>query len=355
MLKLIMNLIHYPHFIIEGNLCDLNNRDDVIVDLINKDVVFRKIMSRYFKGLTLYKMFTTGCAHLYRDIDHRFVIKIFHATPINSTLCDVESRSYKELEGIPNTPVMYYRGNVPFNCIIMKYLGEDALEIANRRTPPYSMFKSLVKTTVQTLDLIHTKGYFHGDIKLENITFDGLEWHFIDFGYAALPKDKVFSGTYPYVLPIYGGAEARQNFASAELERKACDWFALGLSIMSLAGVYHEEVCNLCKYKSVPCNGPAHDNKRTIGTRIDIRKFTRVHADVGALYGSNWRKLGVLARPLVELVTELILTQLDHKKHYIIWINNQCEYFGDNPQKVEVFYNKIEDVWEQLSELSKSL
>lgn len=237
----------------------------------------------------------------------------------------------------------------------MKYLGEDALEVSNKQSPTFAMFKSLVKTSVQTLNLIHEKGYYHGDIKLENITYDGLEWHFIDFGYAALPKDKVFSGTYPYVLPIYGGAEARQNFETATLERKACDWFALGLSLMSLAGVYHEEVCNQCKYKTVPCNGLRHDNKRKIGTRIDIRKFTRIHADVGALYGSNWRKLGVLARPLVELVTELILTQLDHEKHHIIWINNQCEYFGENPQKVEVFYNKIEDVWEQLSELSKSL
>jgi len=355
MLKYFYTWTDFPHFSIDGNPHDLNQRDDKIKELINKDNPFRKILSRYFKKHIVVKMYTTNCAHIYRDVEYKYVIKIFHPTPVNSTLCDVESRSYTELEGIPNTPVMFYRGSSPFNCIIMKYLGEDGLDFANTHPPSYVMFKSLLKTSSKTLDLIHNRGYFHGDIKLENMTFDGQEWHLIDFGYSSLPKDRVFSGTYPYVLPIYGGAEARQRFETLELERKACDWFALGLSLMSLAGVYHDEVCNQCKYKSIPCNGAEHENKRAVGTRIDIRKITRIHADVGSLYGSNWRKLGVLARPLVELVTELILTQIHHNKHYIIWINNQCEYFGENPQKVEVFYTKIEDVWCQLSELSKSL
>ena len=232
----------------------------------------------------------------------------------------------------------------------MKYLGVDGLELCNKTEMGFKDWELAVCTTVSTLDKIHKKGMFHGDIKLENMTFDGKNWNFIDFGFAEIPGNHHFCGTFPYALPAYGGLPSEQIYETTDDIRRASDMFSLALSLLSIAGIYHDEVCDICKHKEVACTVCYGKN---VGSRLDIRKYSLVHKDTGIIFGSNWKKLGVIIRPLIEMIIELILTQVDQSKRFLIWQGTCCEYFGENDSFSELYYTKIDDVWCQLIQLTK--
>ena len=58
---------------------------------------------------------------------------------------------------------------------------------------------------------------------------------------------------------------------------------------MSITGINHDEVCDICKYKEVTCTACYGKN---IGSRLDIRNYSRVHKDTGIIFGCNWFCLG---------------------------------------------------------------
>lgn len=348
--KYFMGYFETTHLCIHSHC--ITDRDIEIVETIKRHPSLNKTLLKYFKGRTMEKMFETPDACIYKDCGSKWVIKIFKDTYRGKLLCDVEKRAYKTLAGTKHVTQMVSHSEEPLNYILMPHMGEDCLDFSNRVNPPYKLWAKMICEMVPTLNEIHQKGLYHGDIKLENITYNGSEFNLIDFGFAfgcnnKMPKNR-FCGTYPYVIPT----DAKEKFDSDDAFRKASDMFAMALSFLSFAGVYHDEVCDVCKYQPTPCYPRC---STPISTRIDIHKITRVHQDVGVLHGSNWRRLGVLARPLVELVCEIVLTQIDITKRYIIWSKGKCEYWDTNTVTSEVYYTKIGDAWSQLSELVSNI
>ena len=78
----------------------------------------------------------------------------------------------------------------------------------------------------------------------------------------------------------------------------------------------------------------------------------RVRVDPAIIYGSDWERLGPLSDIIIETVCELVLTQLDHSKRYIIWQSGKCEYFGEiGTATVPLKHKNIKSTWNTLTSL----
>ena len=330
----------------------LTLRDMDILEKIRASYSLTNVFHAFFPRGELHKMFQTTTACLYTDVNKTHVVKVFKSSFNPNVLFDIERRAYDALDGVPNTPNMLASGAKPFGYIIMKHLGQDGLEIANTTSANINQWRQMVTTTVKTVNDIHERGLIHGDIKLENMTFDGNQWYLIDFGFACTNNDEIvgFRGTYPHVLPCLGGDPGEEVFEDVQSLRRALDWFSLALTLLSFAGVYPEEACNYCKYNDRRCSGGCEGRSHV--TRIDIRKFMRVRADPAIVYGSDWERLGPLSDVIIETVCELVLTQLDNTRRYIIWQSGKCEYFGDiGTITVQLKHKNIKSAWDTLTSL----
>ena len=63
--------------------------------------------------------------------------------------------------------------------------------------------KIYIKRLLETLNILHEKGYVHGDIKPDNFIFiDKQNYYLIDFDYSCLENSILKGrGTFPYTAP----------------------------------------------------------------------------------------------------------------------------------------------------------
>lgn len=335
----------YPNnnFKLEKGIENITKFDIEIINKINKDYNLKQSLSKYFKNLTIYKLYYTDRAIIYIDSEKKYCIKIFHNKYNKAkSLCDVEEKTYNLLTNIPNTPLIYDRFSGSYHIIVMNYLGIDGLNYFNQhKIPMYSNWKTLVCDTILTLDIIHKKNIYHGDIKLDNLVYNEANnnWNFIDFGFSILPKNKSICGTFPYILPY------RNNNIDKNKYRKIQDIFALSITILTMINIPHDEICDFCRYENFPCK-IIHKGKN-YGTRLNIYKYTEIRNNIEIL--NNWYKLSDKYRPILELLLDMILSQLDIRYKYIIWQNKKFQYYGLN----EINFNfnhktNIENLWEKI-------
>ena len=320
-------------------------RDMDILAELNRDSALARMVTGFFKDRILHKMFETGCACLYHDTGSSHVIKVFHDSPRSHGLFEREVKTYVELQDIPNTAKMVAKASRKVKAIVMKHLGTDGLEICNRGGLKHDHWKSMILTGVTVLDNLHARGRYHGDVKLENMTFDGSEWHFIDFGFSSasdLDPLEGFFGTTPFVLPDYGMVTGRPTPS-----RVLSDWYAFALSALSAAGIHPDDVCEVCMHSDYRCTYGRHLGQRR-GTRIDLDLLIDIHKDVNCV---SWQKRGGELRNSIELVTELVLSQLDTRRKYLVWLGTKCHYSGYTegaPEGFRMRCHSVEEVWDRL-------
>jgi serine/threonine protein kinase len=332
----------------------LSEKDDVIQAQIMKDFGLRKAILKYFDN-KLFKLHETYTSCIYVDASKSHILKCFYEdTVICKTLFGVECEAYQCLKYVKNTGELLYKSTKESKALILRYIGQDGLDITNSHGPfMFDTWVCMVRDTVSTLRIIHNHKLIHGDVKLENLAFDGNSWHFIDFGFSCIDFKHGISGTFPFILPYIGGVAQKQQWPTLALTKQAADIYALSLSLLTAVGVLPHDICDRCKYEEKSCEQLQHQGKRK-GTRIDIELISTIHQDPTCLL-ANYKSYGVLAKPLTELLCEIVLSQVDVTRKYLIWQEYKAEYYGGNKVKTIVHHTKIEYAWRELIKLSKIL
>lgn len=110
--------------------------------------------------------------------------------------------------------------------------GQDLLEYINKNKLSKEQKVSIIKQLLTTLSTLHDKGIVHGDIKPENLMYDGKKLVVIDFGLSCFIEDCKSSiakkGTHIYMAPelfteVFGDSNV-----------KSVDIFAAGMTIYTL-------------------------------------------------------------------------------------------------------------------------
>lgn len=276
------------------------------------------------------------------------VLKFFKDTYNAKILSDIEYGAYHDLMHLPNIPMMHgmhINDNVRF--MALDYCGLDGMEMFNRRLISYEMWKCVVFDLGECLDDIHALRRIHGDIKVENITWDGDQWYFVDFGLGysgnATPGKKKICGTFPNILPAYGlpGSDHQVFKLSTYDRRRWSDYYAFALTMLSLAGMDLPGV-----------DGNSKDYLINIYVERMYRIATEFHPPVPHMWNvpdvdEFYRILGVLVN--------VVLTQLDHQRQNLRWDPNKrtCMYTGENQAYIPCKYYGPTSMWEAWSEIYK--
>jgi hypothetical protein len=338
---------------------EVHPRDRDTMQRINASPSARALVTESFQDSSnLIKMFASDTSTVYTDKNAENVLKVFNRDPKSAFLGTVEMGVYAKSADLPHTPKVRHAYSSPqLSFLIMGHLGMDAFEITQQGLHrDYYTWELMVVTLVNTLARLHETGALHGDVKLENVTFDGKEWHFIDFGLAEQHRNSVtFSGTFPYVLPHYGGARDTVNFRSVDDKKRAADCFALCLTLLAFAGV---DVDSGGKAPCVPPHcGNGEGTEICRGTaRISITPYCMIKGDAANFTKSTWPEMPSNARgeALTRALSEVVLSQLDVSFEYLIWgpHSRTCRYAGKSPYQASARAN-IFDAWDNLVSLTK--
>jgi serine/threonine protein kinase len=289
-------------------------------------------------------------------VDGCEVLKFFKNTYCAKLQSDIEYGAYCDLQHLPNIPqVAGFNIHGDIRYIAMDYCGVDGMDLLSRRMITYKMWKKAVFDLGECLDDIHALNRVHGDIKIENITWDYDQWFFIDFGFGY--SDKVnkggFHGTFPNILPAYGLPD-KESHPVMKLRtyerRKFADYYAFALSMLSLMAI------------------DLYDGDESVLTDVAVGRLYRIHRsgfidlyNVMGFFGTGLseeeRDEGLL---IVRTLAEIALTQLDHTREKLVWNPGArtCEYQGENvgyKDSVLKIPNSIADAWSKIYKLKLKL
>jgi hypothetical protein len=321
--------------------------DLVVLALINSSARTSVVFSEHFRGGVLVKVFQSEYASVYTDVDGTVIAKISDASIVGRATVRAEVVAVRRLNDLAHTPKHLRSGEEPFGFIIMKHLGTDGIDLIgpDATCGEFGVWERLAHSSVMTLNNIHECGVVHGDIKLENLTYDGEQWHFIDFGFAFDDGDsmgKGFNGTFPFVLPFYGS-----ELAEDDERRIASDRFALVMTILTFGGALPQDRCSRCKYRRRRCVGVCGGSARC--SRVNILEYVQIE-QCCTLLKVTPVSAGVTYMNVVRLLCEFVLTQLRRDRHYLIWEGGRCEYFGITQiQNPPVRKRSMWEVWEELT------
>lgn len=140
---------------------------------------------------------------------------------------------------------------------VLEYKGEDAIDMINRDVLNTKIFVTFLADIAFVLSTLHDKGRTHGDIKLENVCWDGEKWNLIDFGFSyridTPLKRRQKHGTFPFIFPGYGNKEMLESFYVNNKNvsvRVVADWYAFALTALIFVGFdyYESDDRSIIKY-----------------------------------------------------------------------------------------------------------
>lgn len=289
-------------------------------------------------------------------VDDCEVLKFFKNTYCAKLQSDVEYGAYCDLHHLPNIPqVSGFNIHGDIRYIAMDYCGVDGMDLLNRRMVTYEMWKKAVFDLSECLDDIHALNRVHGDIKIENITWNYDQWFFIDFGFGYSDKAKTggFHGTFPNILPAYGLTD-KENNPVMKLRtyerRKIADYYAFALSMLSLMTI------------------DLYNGDKSVLTDVAVGRLYRIHRsgfldlyNVMGFFGPNLsgeeKAEGLL---IVRTLIAIVLTQLDHTRETLVWNPEArtCAYEGENlayKDSALKIPNSIVDAWANIYKLKLKL
>jgi WD40 repeat protein len=115
--------------------------------------------------------------------------------------------------------LVLFQGTIPKEFLIAKYNGNNLhKEYLNRKIKIKNEFNSTITQTLQLLSKINKKGFYHNDIKLENITIKNKKVYLIDFG--LLDKESIkgnFMSNSIYSITPYKFTEIKSKLKSTDI------------------------------------------------------------------------------------------------------------------------------------------
>lgn len=197
------------------------------------------------------QMILGGTSKVYLNRDMGVVLKYINSELKLNLTNEINALKYCEnkmsnihLKHIPK--VVEYTKDV----IVMEYKGVDAVEIINDGKLTPAIVTKFINDITSVITAMHDSNLCHGDIKLENVTYDSENnrWSLIDFGFATnadfpyvLSKQR---GTYPYTLPACGNYKYMSEFKNSNPTlsiRIANDWYATAVTILGMVGLSYSE------------------------------------------------------------------------------------------------------------------
>lgn len=276
------------------------------------------------------------------------VLKFYKDNYNAKLLSDIEYGAYHDLMHLPNIPMMHgMHVNDDIRFLALDHCGIDGMEMFNRNLINYETWKRAVFDLGECLDDIHALNRVHGDIKIENITWDGDQWYFIDFGLGYSGKGKQgkhkFCGTFPNILPVYGlqGEDDNQVLKLPTFDRRRwSDYYAFALTMLSLAGVDSPGVdCNPTDYL----------------VKVYVERIYRIATDFHP-HGAPWEDVDEDEFfKILKVLANVVLTQLDHTRKLLIWDpkTRECKYHGENKVYLECKYSGPKTMWDSWSNIYK--
>jgi serine/threonine protein kinase len=327
---------------------------DHALSLLNGDWWALQELREHVPDGKLFFLIESACSVLFHSPMQDIVIKVYNNDVKSRVQADIEVGSYWDLQHLQNVPTMrsyYAKGAVRF--LAMDYCGVDGLVLQMDGKVDTSMWRGAFTQLFHCLNDIHSLNRIHGDIKLENITYNGKGlWFYIDFGFSfsmALKRKNCLSGTYPFILPAFG--KGRED--GEAVNRKHGDYYAFALTMLALAGWEFPDVCNACEERTMRCRRCL---KAVAGDDLPLAKIS-----ITSLYRATYETPpnSPAPAPAVSALASLVLSQLDPRADRVVWNKRRrtCEFVGNNPYWTPTTAPPptIEDAWDTISQVCDKL
>ena len=233
----------------------------------------------------------------------------------------------------------YYSVKSNSFIILQRYAGKDGFELLNLNLMNASVWMACLKQLVPTLNIVHSIGICHMDIKVENICFDdNNNWSFIDWG---LSRDKDcflnnLSGTAPYIHPaLYDSRNLTR------IPKTHCDYYSFAITLFSLFGIYYHEVCDVCQsheYKCDTCKPLLNYAdvlfKFSLSKIYHISQANSLH-EIQEMCGNTWNmsyKNSQCVLKMLKILADIVLYphMSNLHKNDVLFQNIKIEYIGKN-------------------------
>ncbi len=139
-----------------------------------------------------------------------FIVKIFHYTPIlNGDPNGDYEREIKALSNLKHPNIIrllgHYQSRLPFKkFIVVEEALIDLFDLMNKTGLTIYMIRYILLNVLTALEFIHSKGFYHGDLKHENIVISKeYDIKLIDFAYSHTTDKQTnrFFGTPLFAAP----------------------------------------------------------------------------------------------------------------------------------------------------------
>lgn len=267
------------------------------------------------------------------------VIKTFNNTMIGRTAFNREVQMYTKL-----AQSTFIRNAIP-QClqfihqdyrIVYKYCGVDTLTLAhehNMQMESVDLIRKCMKQLVPVFSEMHKLHLYHGDVKPDNIVFDGDRFRLIDYDMSSYVPDfrimkRSFTGTIPYASPF--------RFEHDNVDARDClrwnDYYGFAMTILYFFGsreqvrMYGEKCCvvPIAQLRYAFVTGRLHDP-----IYKNVYPFKPRYAPVD--YDSNFLGPDV---PIMKAIAGLILSQIDHSYDLLVWDHCGKRYYQNHDASV---------------------
>jgi serine/threonine protein kinase len=337
-----------------------------VVNIVSK---LNKTASEYMLGAIpggqLDLIYASSSAILFRGIsaDNKTVVcKVFYHTPRCRTLGQMEIETYRRLardgviEGVPHIYSYHDTGGTIILC--MQDLRSDIYDLVCSMRDTDKIWASGIRDMVNLINLLHSKGIIHGDIKLENMAYDGGRWYMMDFGFSQIEKGANVSGTVPHLPPFVIKHDAcRLTFE----QRKRLDYYAFAFSMLTMFDLPLYERCSLCLDKSYRCEDSCCSR---IFIGLDIEQLYRncwgyAHPVVPLDKKGRWDMEMFLKNPhlipVYKTLCNIVLSEVNVKAKTMLWSQDgtSCRFHDINEALDEsngaVQLEPITQYWDDLT------
>lgn len=336
----------------------------------NKDIATRlnsskhnKNLLQYFPNLRLDVVFESTSATVCVGTDSMYVMKLFKESDKMARIFKNEMETYFKIKECQNVcKLIDHYDSKELKYLILPYLGVDGLELINTDGFTFEKFLQLLETMIAIKEDLSKINIVHGDIKLENIAYNGRKWVLFDFGlaFSSKIKDPQLIGTVPYTLPQLSHKpsfiEYKQEILKGLDNQNSADYYAIALTLLNSLCPINSHACKICRDDLCDCKKP----ERCIF--INIESLYAVLLGKSKLYMiSDCREIPNYesVSEIVKILIAIVLSKIKVEYKYMTWAPGAELYSGRN-KHYEVTRDKsirkqtTQACWDDLKKLVKN-
>lgn len=297
-------------------------------------------------------------SRIFIDKSNRFVFKLFHNSLNQSKYSNYkffqdELTIYNKLMELNiEQPVIkcYCDRYEKIYVIAQRFLGLDGIELYNDNHFTEIEWNKNIETMPLFLNNLHRAGLVHMDIKLENMCYDGKDWHLIDWGFARENHNdiKKITGTLPFIHPAFAFPSFKNVFEKSGLS--ICDKYSYAITMVTAVFNIIYRSCQYCNHTSMQCNKckRTDSNQYCNFFKVDIEKIYAIvknnNLDHTLNYPVNMVYFKILCR--------IVLSQVNVKSKYLVWSRqHKVTYVGINKhfsENDDLDIGTIDEAWDTL-------